>query len=53
MGLSELAHQILDLPKMQAMLDALRADVNQEITFRRITILTSSLMAGTLLLRFK
>ena len=50
---SELARTVLDLPKMQSVLAALQAEVNQETTFQTMTILTRGLMAGMFLLRFE
>jgi len=50
---SELARTVLDLPKMQSVLDALQAEVNQKTTEQSMTILTRGLMAGMFLLRFE
>ena len=49
---SELACTVLDLPKMQAVLDALQVEVNRETTEQSMSILTRGLMTGMFLLKF-
>jgi hypothetical protein len=49
---SELARQVLDLPKMNRVLDALQKEVNVKTTEECGTILTRGMMVGMFLLRF-
>lgn len=48
----ELAREVLDLPKMNGVLQALQKEVNATTTQQCITILTRGMMAGRFLLRF-
>ena len=50
---SPLARRVLDLPKMNAVLAALQAEVNRTTTMQCVTILTRGMMAGMFLLRFE
>lgn len=49
---SELAREVLDLPKMNGVLQALQKEVNKTATEQSMTILTRGLMVGLFLLRF-
>jgi asparagine synthase (glutamine-hydrolysing) len=49
---SALAREVLDLPKMKRVLQALQKEVNATITDQCVTILTRGMMAGMFLLRF-
>ncbi len=49
---SALAREVLDLPKMKRVLQALQKEVNATTTEQCMTILTRGMMAGMFLLRF-
>jgi len=49
---SELARRVLDLPKMNSLLDALQKDVNIKTTDACRAVLLNGMMAGMFLLRF-
>ena len=49
---SELAREVLDLPKMNGVLQALQKEVDKTAAEQSMTILTRGLMVGMFLLRF-
>jgi asparagine synthase (glutamine-hydrolysing) len=52
LGESKLAREVLDLPKMNRVWQALQQQVNARTTEESMTILTRGMMAGMFLLRF-